>query len=160
MSSDLNIAKGLSTEVKALMTDSREYCGRFFLADYAQNHYGEETLLDLLNNAEKQFIPFEKSDGAPVILIRKCQILGLRPVYPNSTQWPRMNNGDKHSWPAAKVIFAEHSLEGCAYTGDMQPKRRRLMDLLNHGNPFFLFETDEGPWIINKNLIKYLEPLA
>ncbi len=46
MNRNLQIAKGLSTEVLALMADWQEIRGRFYLAEQAQNHYGGETLLD------------------------------------------------------------------------------------------------------------------
>lgn len=160
MNNDLNIAKGLSTEVRAILDDSGEICGSFFLADHAPNHYGDETLLDLLNHSGKQFVPFDQCDGLPLVLVQKAKILGLRPKYSNSQQWPRMDNDDESCWAQAKVVFAEFSLEGRVFTGDMQPERRRLADLLNHENLFFMFETEEEPWIINKNLMNYLEPLA
>jgi len=160
MNRDLNIAKELSTEVKVFLADAPEMNGRFFLADHAQNHYGEETLLDLLNNAEKQFIPFALGANSRVILISKAKILGLSPKFSNSDQWPRMDDPDEYSWPLAKVVCSEFSLEGRAYTGDMQPERRRLADLLNSSIEFFVFETKDGPWIFNKNLLHYLEPLV
>ena len=141
------------------MADSQEICGRFFLADNARNHYGEETLLDLLNHTSKEFIPFAQSDDGPMILIKKSAILGLQPTVPNADQWPKMSHSNDQCWPSAKITFAQQTLEGNAYTGDMPPERRRLADLLNHDHLFFIFETEAGPWVINKNLMKYLEPL-
>lgn len=160
MNRELNIAKGLSTEIRVLMADSQEFCGRFFLADHSENHYGEETLLDLLNRPGKPFLPLDQGEEGPVVLIRKSRVAGLRPQHANSANWPKVDDGDKDSWPLAKIAFTELTLEGRVYTGDMPPQRRRLTDLLNHSDSFFVFETEEGPWIINKDLMKYLEPLS
>jgi len=62
MNRTLQIEKGLSTEVVALMADRQEITGRFFLADHAQYHFGPENLLDILNNSGKQFVPFAQDD--------------------------------------------------------------------------------------------------
>jgi hypothetical protein len=159
MNSPLNITKGLSTEVEVVLVDSNEVCGNFFLADHVLNHYGGETLLDLLNQDGKEFIPLEQGEDFPVILINKSKIIALKPKFANSSHWPNTACDDGQCWQQAKIISSKISLEGRAYTGDMQPERRRLGDLLNHSNQFFVFETDEGPWIINKNLMTYIEPL-
>jgi len=160
MNIGLQIAKGLSTEVLALMADWQEIRGCFYLADHVQNHYGQETILDILNHPGKPFIPFAKDGEASVVLIQKSRIVGLRPSSAESDQWPRTQDGDERCWPPAKMSFAGFSLEGRAYTGDMPPHRRRLADLLNYGQTFFVFEADEGPWIVNKDLLNQLVPLA
>ena len=95
-----------------------------------------------------------------MVLIQKLRIVGLRPSCIDNCQWPRTNDDDEDSWISAKMAFAGFTLEGRAYTGDMQPHQRRLSDLLNHGPTFFVFETDEGPWIVNKDLLNHLVPLA
>ncbi len=160
MSSKLQVEKGLSTEVFALMADWQEIRGHFYLADYAQNHYGQETLLDVLNHPGKQFVPFSQDDETPVMLIQKSRIVGLRPSCPDSDQWPRTQDSDEACWQEAKMAFAGFTLEGRAYTGDMEPHRRRLADLVNYGQTFFVFETDEGPWIVNRDLLNHLVPLT
>ncbi len=71
-----------------------------------------------------------------------------------------MQESDEHCWPQARMAFAGFTLEGRAYTGDMEPHRRRLADLLNYGQTFFVFETDDGPWIVNKDLLNHLVPLT
>lgn len=159
MTSKLQIAKGLSTEVLALMADWQEIRGHFYLAEHAENHYGKETLLDVLNNSEKAFVPFAQDDEAPLVLIQKSRIVGLKPSDPESQEWPRMNEADDSCWQNAKMAFAGFTLEGRAYTGDMEPHRRRLADLVNHGQTFFIFETEDGPWIINRDLLNHLVPL-
>jgi len=160
MNRALQIEKGLSAEVVALMADRQEIRGRFFLADHAQYHFGPENLLDVLNNSGKQFVPFAQDAASAVVLIQKSLIAGLQPSRPDCGDWPRSQNDDPQCWQPAKIDFAGFSLEGRVFTGDMQPNRRRLADLLNHGNPFFVFDTDEGPWIINKNLLNLLVPLV
>lgn len=160
MTNILQIAKGLSTEVFALMADWQEIRGHFYLAEHAQNHYGKETLLDVLNIPGKDFVPFAQGEDVPLLLIQKSRIVGLRPTDPESTEWPSMQETGENCWPRAKMAFAGFTLEGRAYTGDMEPHRRRLADLLNHGQTFFIFETDEGPWIVNKDLLNHLVPLT
>jgi hypothetical protein len=156
----LKIAKGLSTEILALMADWQEIRGRFYLAECAQNHYGEETLLDVLNHPGKPFIPFSQAGEEPVVLIQKSRIVGLRPSDADDGRWPEMPCRESECWESAKMAFAGFTLEGRAYTGDMEPHRRRLADLLNQGPTFFVFETDEGPWIVNRDLLNHLVPLA
>lgn len=160
MTNILQIKKGLSTEVLALMADWQEIRGHFYLAEHAQNHYGQETMLDVLNRSGKDFVPFAQDDQAPLVLIQKSRIVGLRPSDPGSPEWPQMPERDDQCWPRAKMAFAGFTLEGRAYTGDMEPHRRRLADLLNLGETFFIFETDEGPWIVNKDLLNHLVPLT
>ena len=160
MNRKLRIEKGLSTEILALMADWQEIRGRFYLADHVQNHYGQETLLDVLNHPGKPFIPFAQDGEESVVLIQKSRIVGLRTSCANSVEWPRTQEDDEDCWPPAKMAFAGFSLEGCAYTGDMPPHRRRLADLLNYGQTFFVLETDESPWIVNKDLLNHLVPLA
>ncbi len=149
-------AKSLSAEVFALMADWQEIRGRFYLSEYAQNHYGEETLLDILNHPGKQFVPFAQDDHKDVVLIHKTRIVGLRPSRDGDTPWSQLSAQDEDCWLPAKMAFAGFKLEGRAYIGDMEPHRRRLSDLVNYGQTFFLFETDEGPWIVNKELLNHL----
>ncbi len=159
MTGKLNVSKGLSTTITAIMDNSQKFIGSFFLSGTAQNHYGKETLLDVLNNSEQPFIPFHQEDNNPVVLVQKNQILALKPQHANNSQWPKLDNNEPDCWPKVKISFSNISLEGRAYTGDMKPDQRRLIDLLNHGPVFFVFDTHQGPWILNKNTINYLEPL-
>ena len=160
MNRNLQIAKGLSTEVLALMADWQEIRGRFYLAEHAQNHYGGETLLDVLNHPGKPFIPFCQEEEDSVVLIHKTRIVGLKPSGADDEAWPRIQDDNEDCWQAAKMAFAGFTLEGRAYTGDMEPHRRRLADLLNLGQTFFVFETDDGPWIVNRDLLNHLVPLT
>lgn len=160
MTNILQIAKGLSTEVFALMADWQEIRGHFYLAEHAQNHYGKETLLDVLNNPGKDFVPFAQDEDVTLVLIQKSRIVGLRPTDSECADWPTMQESGENCWPTAKMAFAGFTLEGRAYTGDLEPHRRRLADLLNYGPTFFIFETDDGPWIVNKDLLNHLVPLT
>jgi len=114
MNSDLRFAKGLSTEVCLIMADSREIKGRFFLADNAKNHYGEETLLDVLNNAGNEFAPLGQQQGEQVLLLKKDQILGLKPQYANSENWPQTDDSQVDGWVPARIAFPGLTLEGWA----------------------------------------------
>lgn len=160
MESSLLIAKSLSTEIQALMADWQEIHGRFHLADHAPNHYGQETLLDILNHPGKGFVPFSQDGEEPMVLIQKSRIVGLQPSNGEHWEWLQTKDADENSWISAKMAFAGFTLEGRAYTGDMPPSQRRLSDLLNYGSTFFLFETDDGPWIVNRDLLNHLVPLA
>ncbi len=160
MNMDLQVTKGLSTEIVALMADWREIRGRFYLADHAQNHYGAETLLDVLNHPGKQFIPFAQHEEESVVLLHKARIVGLRPNCPDADAWLNIPDFGPECWQPAKMAFAGFVLEGRAYIGDMPPHRRRLADLVNQGQMFFLFESEEGPWIVNKNLLNHLVPVT
>lgn len=159
MSLSLQAEKGLSTEVLALMADHQEIQGRFFLADQAQYHFGPENLLDVLNSGGKQFLPLAQDDVSAVVLIQWSRIAGLRPRNADCPDWPTTPADDPRCWQAAKISLSGTTLEGRAYLGDLHPDRRRIADLLNHCDPFFVFETDEGPWIINRNHLNLLAPL-
>ncbi|MFT5233942.1 MAG: hypothetical protein ACI9UQ_001984 [Candidatus Krumholzibacteriia bacterium] len=158
MSGSLQIEKGLSTELRAVMADGQEICGRFFLADYAENHYGQENLLDVLNLAEQKFIPFVLDDNETVVLIQKSRIGGLQPSVLDGNDWPRAHDGEAHCWSPASIIMRGENCDGYAFVGDLKPEKRRLADLLNHGNRFFVFDTEAGPWIINKTRLNFLVP--
>ncbi len=156
----LQIAKGQSSEVVALMADGKQLRGRFFLARCAQDHYGQETLLDVLNRPGTPFVPFVREGEADVVLIQTCRIAGLRPRHADCVDWPQAQEGDQERWPPASIELAGRRLLGGACTADLPPDRCRLADLLNHENCFFVFRTDDGPWIINKTLLNLMVPLA
>ena len=160
MNRTLQMEKGLSTEVLALLADQQEIRGRFFLADEARYHFGPENLLDVLNNCGKRFLPFAQDDEAAVGLVQGSRIAGLHPRHGDRNGLPQALDEDPRCWQSARIEFAGIALEGRAYLGDMHPDLRRIADLLNHGNPFFVFDTDEGPWIINRDHLNLLAPLA
>jgi hypothetical protein len=160
MDTSFKVAKGLSAEVLALMADWQEIRGHFYLSDYAENHYGRETLLDVLNREGHPFIPFAQDEETPLLLIQKTRIVGLRPSETESEDWPHMSDAGEDCWQQARMAFAGFTLEGKAYVGDMQPHQRRLKDLLNHGPSFFIFESTDGPWIVNRDLLNHLVPLS
>ena len=160
MSHSLQIAKGLSTEILVVMADRQEFRGRFFLADNARNHYGQEHLFDVLNDSGKAFLPFCQEGRDDVMLVRKSRILGLQQVHDADLAGTRVRDDREEAWQAAEIALVDFTLVGRAYTGDLPPDRRRLADLLNHGDRFLEFETGEGPWIVNKDLVNYLVPLA
>jgi len=76
MSKGLEIVKHLSTKVKVKMADGQDIEGHFFLSEFAENHIGAETILDVLNSAELDFIPFEHAADKALILLKKSQIVG------------------------------------------------------------------------------------
>ena len=159
MANSFQVKKALSTEVLALMADWREIQGQFYLSEQAERHYGRETLLDVLNAEGKDFVPFAQGEETPLVLIQKSRIVGLKPSDPDCQEWPHTENQDEDCWKPARMAFAGFQLEGRAYTGDMETHRRRLADLLNLGPRFFVFETDDGPWIVNRELLNHLVPL-
>ena len=156
---NFQVQKSLSTEVQALMADWREITGRFYLSQHAEHHYGRETLLDVLNAEGKAFVPFAQGDDTPLVLIQKSRIVGLKPSEPGCDDWPHVDSSDPACWKPARMAFAGFELTGKAYTGDMEPHRRRLADLLNLGPAFFVFETEDDPWIVNRDLLNHLVPL-
>ena len=160
MDYSLQINKGLSTEVRALLADGQEIQGRFFLAENARDHAGQESLLDLFNNPNKVFLPFCPKEGDHVILVRKSRIRGIQTTIDGPDDGTGDRRDDGANWLPAEISMAGMHLEGHAYTGDLPPERRRLADLLNHGDSFIEFESDYGPWILNKNHLNYLVPLA
>lgn len=145
-------------EIKALMTDGQDIRGRFFLSDQAQNHYGQEYLLEVLNHTDDRFIPFMMDDDETVVLMQKTRIVGLQPSDLKDHDWPHAGSANQASWPAAQIIMAGRTVDGWAFTGDLQPENRRLTDLLNHCDSFFFFDSDSGPWIINKTHLNFLVP--
>lgn len=101
MNIKLQITKSLSTEVFALMADWQEIRGHFYLGEHADNHFGKENLLDVLNAPGKDFVPFAQEDQ-PLVLIQRSRIVGMRPTCANSAEWPRMQERDDQYWPPAR----------------------------------------------------------
>lgn len=160
MDQSLQINKGLSTEVRVLLADGQEIQGRFFLAENARNHLGQENLLDLVNDPGKIFLPFCPKEGDNVILVRKSRIRGLQLDLDDHGEGSMEQGNHEQNWLPAEISMAGMHLEGHANTGGLPPERRRLADLLNHEDAFIEFESDYGPWILNKNHLNYLVPLA
>ena len=159
MSKGLEIAKHLSTKVTVKMADGQDIDGYFYLSEFAENHIGSETILDLLNSLEMDFIPFEHAADKALILLKKSQIVGiLADASDIFDQAMKELVQEKSNFLKATIVFSQFSLEGNAFIGGLHPNNSRLIDLLNSEEPFFYFQAGEQKWVLCKENLKYIHP--
>jgi hypothetical protein len=131
--------------------------GEFFLDPAAPTHEGPQTLLDLLNNDSRAFVPFH-SEKCTLLLHR----VAIRLVEFDSPEllhvFTRPDNQDIY---ALKVVLRtegkELALQGFCYTGDLHPESRRPVDLLNSRDKFMMFYSTGKLVLVNKHAISHAD---
>lgn len=131
--------------------------GQFFLASASPMRGGMETLLDLLNDLTRSFVPFKTVNG--MVFLNRAAIRSVDFEAPNIKDiFFTPNNEYIH---AIKVYMRKDagggSSMGVCFTGDMSAEHRRPIDLLNTKDMFLLLFSDDRLALINKFAISHIE---
>jgi hypothetical protein len=135
--------------------DGKKVTGAFFLSQCAPTHGGPETLLELLNDDERSFVPFQCSSELMFL-----QRAAIRYVDFESRALAQLFlSPDNMDIYALKVVLRTEtqglSMAGFCYTGDLPPENRRPIDLLNARAMFLLLFHDSKLTLVNKNAISH-----
>lgn len=131
--------------------------GQFFLATASAIRGGMETLLDLLNDNTRAFVPFKTQNG--MVFLNRDAIRSVDFEAPNIKDiFFSANNEHIH---AIKVHTRKDagggSQLGVCFTGDMNAEHRRPIDLLNTDDMFLLLFSEDRLTLINKRAISHIE---
>ena len=131
--------------------------GQFFLASASPMRGGMETLLDLLNDDTRSFVPFKTANG--MVFLNRESIRSVDFEAPNIKDiFFRPDNEYIYS---IKVYLRKDtgggSYQGVCFTGDLSPEHRRPIDLLNTADMFLLLFSDDRLALINKKAISHIE---
>jgi hypothetical protein len=129
--------------------------GEFFTEAAARTHYGPETLLELLNNDTRTFVPFN-AEGGTMLLNRES----VRLVEFDSPELLDVFvRPDNEYIYAVKIVLRtetqELALQGFCYTGDLHPESRRPADLLNSRDKFLMFYSTGSLMLVNKDAVSH-----
>ena len=131
--------------------------GQFFLASGLALRGGMETLLDLLNDNTRAFVPFKMANG--MVFLNRETIRSVDFEAPNIKDvFFTQNNEHIHAIKVhlRKDVGGGSSL-GVCFTGDMAPEHRRPLDLLNTHDMFLLLFSEDRLSLINKTAISHIE---
>ncbi len=129
--------------------DGSVMSGTVFIPASSPDHSGRMRVGEWLNSSEP-FFPFQNPVSSTSVLINKSNILSLSVVHE-----PDMDGFDEVQLvPQCKVrLFMSHSeLEG-GLIMEMPENRLRVLDVLNHEQPFLFLLEGEREVHVNKNFI-------
>lgn len=131
--------------------------GEFFVAATSPLHPGPETLLELLNDNARSFVPFQTEEG----------IMLLNRVTVRSVDFQSAETMAVFTSPHNEAIYAltlylrtelqETAIDGFCFTGNLQPEGRRPVDLLNAPEMFVMVFAHEKLQLFNKNAISHAQ---
>ena len=131
--------------------------GQFFLVSGSALRGGMETLLDLLNDNTRAFVPFKMANG--MVFLNRETIRSVDFEAPNIKDvFFSTTNEHIH---AIKVHLRNDvgggSSLGVCFTGDMSAEHRRPLDLFNTHDLFLLLFSEDRLSLINKTAISHIE---
>ena len=131
--------------------------GQFFLASASPMRGGMETLLDLLNDISRSFVPFKTPMG--MVFLNRESIRSVDFDAPNIKDiFFRPDNEFIYSVKVyVRADAGGGSYQGVCFTGDLSPEHRRPLDLLNTNDLFLLLFSDDKLALINKKAISHIE---
>ncbi len=144
MSDHLKVEKQ-TQRVNLFMADGVIFDGHVYLSQYAMNHSGEQTMLDLLTDGNP-FLPMNNANGE-FQLIQKGMISHVRCDVP-------LNDNITYTQRRVKISFPDNDSLSGVLKIDMPSHSIRLTDYINSGNDFFPLFSGEVAYLVNRNLIR------
>ena len=127
--------------------------GEFFVAGASPNHAGPETLLELLNDDTRSFVPFQTESGMFLLNRESIRTIDFESEDLISI-FTRPDN--ECIYALMLVLRAEtESMQGFCFTGELRPEAQRPVDLLNAPDMFLLIYTDSKLVLCNKHAISH-----
>ena len=146
------------TEVDArlVLSDGSEVTGVLF-ANTSGRHGAPESISDVLNDPSRRFVAVREQDTARILVVAKTAIryAGFRAV-DFADLSPRPNQTSL--WHSVVTLDGGESFAGEVFIGEMRPERRRVVDVLNAGDPFFLMWVDAQPRLVNSARVVHVCP--
>ena len=132
-------------QVSLYLIDGVTFEGSVFLAEYALNHSGGQTVADLLNEMDS-FLPMTTASGE-FRLVRKGTISHVGCLVALNQELDYTCYQVRISLPGNQVLEGEIKI-------DLPEPRSRLTDFLNSGHDFFPLFTADRTYLINRSLIR------
>ena len=156
-SQDLRVEKkGQKAEVHLFSGKTLE--GDFFLSGHAQSRVGSETLMDVFNDAAREFLPFTEASSGAFHLLNRDHIVMVELIGGGSCEVLGLEAGTELPVQAVSLSYGLDNdiLSGEAYMGDLHPNNRRLTDLLNHASLFILLSAEGKTFLVNKRQLHFV----
>jgi hypothetical protein len=128
--------------------------GEFFVAAASPNHSGPETLLELLNDETRSFVPFQTENGMFLLNRESIRTIDFESEDLISI-FTRPDNDCIYALMVVLRAEADHSMQGFCYTGDLRPEAQRPVDLLNASDMFLLIYAENKLVMCNKHAISH-----
>ena len=131
--------------------------GEFFVAAASPVHPGPETLLELLNDNARSFVPFQTEEC--IMLLNRVSVRSVEFKSPEMMEiFTRPDNDNIFGITIyLRTELQETAMDGFCYTGEMRPEARRPVDLLNGPDMFLLLYGHDRLQLINKNAISHAQ---
>ncbi|MCY3020693.1 MAG: hypothetical protein NTW87_16875 [Planctomycetota bacterium] len=129
--------------------------GEVFVSAVSNHHPGPETLLELLNDNTRAFVPFQTEEG--MMLLHRATVRTVDFESPELLAIFTSADNDR-IYPLTVILRTETpeaEIEGYCYTGDLRPEAQRPVDLLNTPDMFLLMYSSERMILVNKNAISH-----
>ena len=131
--------------------------GELFVAAASPVHRGPETLLELLNDNTRSFVPFQAEDC--VMLLNRVTIRSVEFHSPELMEiFTRPDNESIYGLSIfLRTELKEVALDGFCFTGDLRPEARRPVDLLNGPEMFLLLYGNDRLHLVNTIAISHAQ---
>ena len=131
--------------------------GEFFVAAATPLHPGPQTLLELLNDNDRSFVPFQTEEC--VMLLNRVSVRSVEFHSPEMMEvFTRPDNECIYGLTVyLRTELQETVMDGFCFTGEMRPEARRPVDLLNSPDMFLLLYGNDRLHLVNKNAISHAQ---
>ena len=142
----------LPVDADVILTTGEKVRGTFFVAPASAHRPGPETLLELLNEDARSFVPFQSEEG--MLLLNRTTIRLVSFASPELLQLFSAPDNENIYGITLVLSGDAHKITGYCHTGDLRPETRRPIDLLNSSEVFLLVYS-ERLMLINKTAISH-----
>jgi hypothetical protein len=148
------ISPKIPVKTRLTLLDEEVVQGELFVAAASPHHPGAETLLELLNDNTRSFLPFQTSDG--MLLLNRTAIRTVDFESPELLAvFTRPDNDCIYALTVVLRTGEPAEFQGFCYTGELRPEGQRPIDLLNSPDMFLLLYSNERMLLVNKNAISH-----
>ena len=134
-----------------------EVTGEFFVAATSPHHPGPESLLELLNDNARSFVPFQTEEG--IMLLNRVSVRSVEFQSPETMAvFTRPDNDSIYALTIyLRTELQETAIDGFCFTGELGPEARRPVDLLNGPEMFVMIYAHERLQLLNKNAVSHAQ---
>jgi hypothetical protein len=152
---DLRIEKS-PYRVKVYLGDGETMKGEVYLSECSPSRRGGETLIELANDPERDFLPFREHDRNGVHSLNRSWILMIETGDPKMVDLDGLRVSAE---PAFAPVVLQCGIRGgdpfvvrgLLYLKRQPPGKRRTADVLNGPEPFVLVRLERGSYgLVNK----------
>jgi len=137
--------------VKVFLEDGSIVTGFVFVSDFAETHYGKETVYDLLCY-KGHFLTIKEWDTGDTLFVNKNKIVK---IHLKARIYPELWNLFEER--AIRLIMDNgESIEG-KIRAETSAEKSRISDLINEAGGFLALETKNGEILVNTSKVKIIK---